>query len=73
MIHTNDTKKKWLNNLFQIKPKMEKETKWYEYANKRICKYWLQRETCRQCLFEILCDLEWKKDLQRNEKKWTEY
>lgn len=24
----------------------------------RICKYWIQRESCRQCLFENLCLLE---------------
>jgi len=25
---------------------------------KRICKHWLQIESCRQCLFETLCRLE---------------
>ena len=35
---------------------MEKED--YEHSDKRICKYWLQRESCRQCLFEALCHLE---------------
>ncbi|MBO7692597.1 MAG: hypothetical protein J6T10_08200 [Methanobrevibacter sp.] len=25
---------------------------------KRICKYGLQIESCRQCLFEALCNLE---------------
>lgn len=24
----------------------------------RICEYWLQIESCRQCLFEALCNLE---------------
>lgn len=31
---------------------------------KRICKYWLQIESCRQCLFEALCHLQ--------ESKWKE-
>ncbi len=35
---------------------MEKEG--YEHSDKRICEYWLQRESCRQCLFEVLCNLE---------------
>lgn len=46
--------------------------KWYEYTNKRICRYWLQKETCRDCLFEVLCDYEdmkakndWKKIKER--------
>ena len=30
----------------------------------RICKYWLQIESCRQCLFEALCHLQ--------ESKWKE-
>ena len=32
--------------------------KWYEYADKRICKYWLQKEDCRKCLFDNLCTPE---------------
>lgn len=34
----------------------------YEYSDKRICKHNIQRETCRECLFEVLCHLEeeWK-------------
>ena len=34
---------------------------WYEHDDKRICKYWLQREICRDCLFECLCTPEDKK------------
>ena len=34
---------------------MEKET---PYEGKRICKYGLQIESCRQCLFDTLCRLE---------------
>lgn len=40
--------------------KIKMET--YEYADKRICKYWLQIESCRQCLFEALCALEERKN-----------
>ncbi len=36
----------------------EEKIEWYEYADKRICKYWLQIESCRKCLFEALCNLE---------------
>lgn len=32
----------------------------YEHSDKRICEYWLQIESCRQCLFDALCHL--KKD-----------
>lgn len=35
--------------------------KWYEHDGKRICKYRLQRENCRGCLFECLCTPEDKK------------
>lgn len=27
----------------------------YEYKNLRICDKWLQIESCRKCLFEVLC------------------
>lgn len=37
----------------------EKEIKnEYEYKNLRICEKWLQRESCRKCLFEVLCNYE---------------
>ena len=42
----------------------EKETKnEYEYKYLRICRHNIQRESCRKCLFEVLCHLEeqqWK-------------
>jgi hypothetical protein len=39
--------------------KEKEETKdWYEYKHLRICRHWLQRESCRKCLFEVLCHLE---------------
>ena len=41
-----------------IEMKEKEKIEWYEYADKRICKYGLQRESCRQCLFETLCNLE---------------
>lgn len=31
----------------------------------RICKHGLQIESCRQCLFEALCNLE-----EQNERLW---
>ena len=34
----------------------------YEYKHLRICKYGLQRESCRKCLFEVLCHLHWDTD-----------
>ena len=34
----------------------------YEYADLRICKKWLQIESCRRCLFEVLCNLENQKE-----------
>ena len=44
-----------------------KETKEeYEYSDKRICKYGLQIENCRQCLFETLCHLEKQNALYSN-------
>ena len=37
----------------------EKETKnEYEYKHLRICEKWLQIESCRKCLFELLCHYE---------------
>ena len=38
--------------------KKEMETKEYEHSDKRICKYWLQIASCRQCLFDALCQFE---------------
>ncbi len=44
--------------------------KWYEHSDKRICKYWLQREICRDCLFDNLCSPEDKKqDINKGRKK----
>ena len=43
---------------------------WYEHDDKRICKYWLQREICRDCLFDNLCSPEDKKqDINKGHKK----
>ena len=36
---------------------MEKDEQ-KEKKEKRICKEWLQIESCRQCLFETLCRLK---------------
>lgn len=36
----------------------EKEENEYEYKHIRICEKWLQIESCRKCLFEVLCHYE---------------
>ena len=33
------------------------KVEWYEYANLRVCNMWLQQDSCRKCLFEVLCNL----------------
>lgn len=44
-----------------------KETKnEYEYKHLRICEKWLQIESCRKCLFEILCNYQKQNGLQQN-------
>jgi hypothetical protein len=40
----------------------------YEYKNKRICEKWLQIESCRKCLFEVLCNYE-KNVLDNNDQE----
>lgn len=40
-----------------MQPQQEKKVEWYEYAHLRVCNMWLQKESCRQCLFEVLCNL----------------
>lgn len=35
----------------------KKEPEWYEYSHLRVCNKGLQRESCRKCLFEVLCNL----------------
>ena len=44
-----------------------KQKDWYEFAHLRICKYWIQRESCRRCLFETLCALD-RSYLNTNDK-----
>lgn len=39
---------------------------WYEHSDLRICKHNLQREYCRWCLFEVLCNLEDQKEKRNN-------
>jgi len=42
----------------------------YEFQHLRICEKWLQRESCRKCLFEILCNYEkMKKSLNDKQEK----
>lgn len=33
----------------------------YEYANRRICRHGIQRESCRDCVTEATCHLEEQK------------
>lgn len=50
---------------------MEKQKSYYEYSeDKDRCRYNLavSVNSCRRCLFEALCHLEYQKDLQ----KWWE-
>jgi hypothetical protein len=39
----------------------------YEYKHLRICEKNLQRESCRKCLFEVLCNYE--KMIKKNQEK----
>lgn len=46
-----------------MKEKEKTKNEWYEYKHLRICRHGLQIESCRKCLFEVLCHLEdqkWK-------------
>ena len=45
------------NNVFIKYIAMETKDE-YEYKNLRICKHNLQIESCRKCLFEVLCHYE---------------
>ena len=40
----------------------------YEYQDLRICEKGLQIESCRKCLFEVLCNYEKQKDLSNNDE-----
>lgn len=44
-----------------------------ERAENWICRYWLQIESCRQCLFDALCTLEDnnKQNDRRTNEEWT--
>jgi len=39
-----------------------------EKKEKRICKYGIQRESCRECLFEVLCNLEYQNLIHNRNK-----
>ena len=60
----------WWNVLHsRIAQMKEKEENEYEYKHLRICEKWLQIESCRKCLFEVLCHYEkMQEDLQNNDK-----
>ena len=41
----------------------------YEYKHLRVCEKGLQIESCRRCLFEVLCNYEkMKKALENNDQ-----
>lgn len=47
---------RWWNVLYSRTTKMEETQRENTEANKkRICRYGLEIESCRQCLFEALC------------------
>ena len=51
----------------------EKETKnEYEYKHLRICEKWLQRESCRKCLMEVLCHYEHMINEKKRKIDWGE-
>lgn len=58
MIQANGTRKKHYGcqKDLEITNKIMEEIK--EKSDKRICKYWLQIEHCRNCLFDALCQME---------------
>lgn len=50
---------------------MKEKENWYEYKNLRICEKGLQIESCRKCLFEVLCHyqkIQWVKN-EKSEKE----
>lgn len=49
---------------------MKEKEDWYEYKNLRICEKWLQIESCRKCLFELLCHYQ-KQNEWRRDKEWA--
>ena len=50
----------------------EKETKnEYEYKHLRICEKWLQRESCRKCITEVLCNYERMINETKRKLNWT--
>lgn len=46
--------------------KMKEELNEYEYKNLRVCEKWLQIESCRKCLFELLCHYQDNNDKNKN-------
>lgn len=48
--------------------KYKRPTNEYEHADKRICEYNLQRESCRNCLFEVLCNYQ---NMVKKNNVWT--
>ena len=42
----------------------------YEYKHLRICDKWLQIESCRKCLFELLCHYQRMNDENRRTENW---
>ena len=46
---------------------MEKRS---ERTENKVCRYWLQIESCRECLFDALCTYEDNNERTGN-KRWT--
>jgi len=43
---------------------------YYEYSeNKEKCNYWIVVESCKRCLFETLCRLQYFKSKQQNDEE----
>lgn len=42
--------------------------KWYDHEDLRICKFWLQKERCSNCLFDAICSPE---DKKQDQNKWN--
>ena len=80
-LHNNDCANKAIKNLIIrqnfifnyiiteliINNKIMETKNEYEYKHLRVCEKWLQIESCRKCLFEVLCHYEKMK--KENEKK----
>ena len=44
-----------------------KEKEITQIDKKRVCKYWLEIESCRQCLFDALCQFQKNNEMLQSE------